>query len=97
MNERRRQRELMKLVERQRRWRPGDDEFDEQYRNWALMPGLAMIWIIVARTWRAIARRARKTPPNSPGQGPLPLQSAQDAMSQQSRRPLWTVGPKPLE
>ena len=68
MSEKRRERELLKRAESQRRWRPGDDEFDQMSRDWWVMPGLGMMWIIVVRSWRAIERKLsaksrRSSPP----------------------------------
>lgn len=58
MTERRREREMMKLAERQRRWRPGDDEFDVGYRgNRFGVFGFWVLWIAIVRGVRRLRRQ----------------------------------------
>lgn len=57
MSEKRREREMMRRAERQRRWKPGDDEFDVTMKGHTYLFGAWMIWAVIARGVRALRRQ----------------------------------------
>ena len=95
-SDQRRERELMKRAARINRMRPGEDEFDEAYRNWMVAPGAYIFWMAIVRTWRAIVRLVRKRSRERPA-APQQRPQRSGAKSPPPRQRPWTIGPKALD
>jgi hypothetical protein len=90
------ERELLRRAESQRRYRPGDDEFDRIMADGYAVPAFFVLWVAAVRGWRSIVRRDRKTLRTGQGDLQQSLQQLEPETYHPPRRPLWTVGPKPL-